>query len=275
MNRVLGSACMSMAAVLMAAGSVAPASATPVPSAASWAKNWHGAHWTTKRYVAVSRTPVRIGLNVVVPVLAGADAKDRKLVTTWVSKQINQQKSMVAAWRLSNISNGGCQPPDATYQGYISGQVSGGIYARRYASAAMIFTSDSGCGGVDEVETSTGVWDVAAHRQLSIGALAVHPFNSSHLNLQFSLSLQVNTAVGDCVVDPGTFLADAHMVRRFDIVRSGLRFHINKYEGGTVGACGGVTVVIPWEKIVLTKQGAAIAKFYGHHGSRDYSIADF
>ena len=256
--------------VLLVAGiAVAGVSVASAPSASAAAATWNGALASGTHRIAHLSTPSPQDLDLHLPVLKGADALDRRIVSRWVSASVAGQVAMVGRWRNGLAGEGACTGPDVSRGGIYSAH-STAVLARKYFTTAVGFSSDSGCGGVDEVETAAAVWDLAAHRQLSILDIAARPFRDGvHVTLEDSLwSTIVNGPLASCI-DPGIFTTDRHMVRRFSLTRRGVALHINKYEGGLIGACGGPEIVIPWRSIRLTARGAAIAKFYGFKGAPD------
>ncbi|MFN8167641.1 MAG: hypothetical protein U0S36_02530 [Candidatus Nanopelagicales bacterium] len=270
---------------LFIAVALSPATASAVPAATGTvsaqapaltgiAKAWKGARWVNKRTVNTATRPVPIAQELITPVLKGADRANRRAISKWVTSRVSHQRTLVARWRSSLNSTGDC---DANFDptAFLYASNTHGIHARRYASAALVFTTNPGCGGVDDNQTSTGAWDLKSHRQLSIGDLAKHPFyDGNRRSLQLELWREVTYGdLSTCVVDPEIgFTPERAAVKRFTLSKAGIVLHLNRYEGGLVGACASPAVVIPWESIVLTKRGTSIARYYGHRGAKDVPL---
>jgi hypothetical protein len=263
----------SRSVVLVAGIAVAGVSLASAPSASAAAATWNGALASGTHRVSHLSAPSPQDLDLHLPVLKGADALDRRIVSRWVSKTVSGQVAMVGSWRAGLISAGGCNGPDVG-RGDIYADHTTAVLAKKYFTTAVAFISNPGCGGVNEDETAAAVWDLAAHRQLSILDIAARPFHDgAYITLEDSLwSTVMGTSLVQCLA-ADTFTTDRHMVRRFSLTRRGIALHINRYEGGFMGACGTREVVIPWRSIRLTARGAAIAKFYGFKGAPDRPLA--
>lgn len=281
------SATPTVAAVVLSSlfVALAPAAASPAPAAAGsvaaqtsaltgTAKTWKNARWVNQRTVSRLTRPVPIAQDLITPVLRGADKANRRVISRWVAGRVGHQRALVARWRQTLNSTGDCSTNfDPT--AFLYATNAHGVHAGRYASAALVFTTNPGCGGVDDNQTSTGTWNLKSHRRLNIRDLAKYPFyDGNRRSLQLELWRAVTYGeLSTCVVDPDAgFTPERAAIKRFTLSKAGIVLHLNRYEGGLVGACASPAVVIPWESIVLTKRGKGIARYYGHQGAKDVPL---
>lgn len=240
MRRTSALAAAAIVVTVALGGLVAPPSAIAAPETSDTvaaAKAKPRLTVSKERRTTTSR-PFKLTTTYRMPVLTGSAAKQRKLVTRYARDLIAAEKKMVAQWRSR------CRGTDpASINAY---SVKATIHRARYASVAMLFASDAGCGGVGNTSARSFTLDLRTGKKVSLKTFASPSAGVTRLAIYSRLA----RAYDGCMI---TSLDSTPVPDAWAVSSKGLRVWFDKYAVG-VGACGTMSVLVPWTDVASSAQ---------------------
>ncbi|WP_169924520.1 RsiV family protein [Flavimobilis soli] len=236
----------------------APAAAAPAPTAAGpvAAAKTAPSLTVTKKTTSTTTKPFPLTTTSRMPVLKGATAKNRALVTKNAKALLAAERSMVASWRESC---GGSAPSSITVT-----NVSKAVYKKRYASVTMVFDSDAGCDGVTQQSARSFTLDLKTGKKVKLSKFMAPKAAATRAAIVTALHEQNPKCVDDQLTayagDPRSLPATP---AGWTVSSKGVRVWFNRYEVAP-GACGAVSALVPWRDV------ASSAQLKGKRTSRVY-----
>lgn len=200
-----------------------------------------------KKKTSKTKAPNKSVQRVVLPVLKGSTAKNRKLFTKYATDAVKAERTF-----FDKTRKGYCSAKEtAEFSAYPSYR---NIYQGRYASVAFDF-GEYFCGATSSSTVRSFTMDLKTGKKVGLGSFVSQEDTTTQVAVATKFATTKNTCVGDLgpIETKKGGKGTIPLAIGWNVSSKGIRLHYQKYSIAP-GACGAPNVLLPWTQVAKASQ---------------------